>query len=366
MNNRQLAATLLTLFLVGCGASPTNTPAPLSNFGATSPTSPAATAATDTTTPSADETAPDETAPDESDPGLAGEDASGSDSGADPDAEPSPAPSADPVIPIMDNGASGGGGDQVLPLKNSIFKDWQATGIVSVDGQIYLAASDRTGLSRRGSVLTLDAKGKWKDIGDTWLGLKHPLNNTVRGVAADSNGNLLIIEASGKLGQVTTSPKPKIKTVSTGQSGLLDVVCYSNSFYVSMGNQIRKMSPDLATSESIAANLSLTGGMGVDKDGNFYSVATGQIVKITKDGVTSIVLDNVMNAVDVAIAKDGRMIVLLNNGIAVYDATGQKLKDIGGGQIGTGAAVYVDSTNTIYVADTGKDRKSSQVLTFSL
>lgn len=364
MGNRQLAATLLTLFLVGCGTAPSNQPAPVSNFSTTDPTG--------TLAQTPDTTTADPTYADDTDPSLDPAADPAADPSLDPsldptaDPSPSPSPSADPVIPIMDNSAAGGGGDQVIPLKNSIFKDWQATGIVAVDGQIYIAASDRTGLSRRGSALTLDAKGSWKDIGDKLLGLTHPLNSTVRGIAADTSGNLLVVEASGKVGLVTTSPKPSIKAVSTGQSGVLDVVCYSNSFFISTGTQIRKMSPDLATSESIAANLSLTGGMGVDKDGNFYCVATGQIVKIDQDGVSSVVLDNVMNAVDVAIAKDGRMVVLMNNGISVYDASGQKLKDIGGGEIGTGAAIYVDASNTIYVADTGKDRKSSQILTYSL
>jgi hypothetical protein len=360
MGTRQLAATLLTLFLVGCGAPPTNPPAPLSNFGAPA-------SAGTTTTETSTEPDPDLTAPDEADPGA---DELGSDGASEPDAEPSPTPSAsasdEAAVPIMDTGSAGGAGDQVLPLKNGIFKDWQASGIVAVDGQIYIAASDRTGLSRRGSVLTLDAKGKWKDIGDAWLGLKHPLNNTVRGVAADSSGTLLAIEASGKLGQITTAPKPKIKTVSTGLSGLLDVVCYSNTFYISTGNQIRKMSPDLSTSESVAVNLSLTGGMGVDKAGNFYAVSTGQIVKVTQDGTKSVILDGVMNAIDVAVDKAGRLVVLLSDGIAVYSPTGEKLKDIGGGQFDTAAAIYVDSSNTVYVADTGRNRKTSQVLTFGL
>jgi hypothetical protein len=360
MGTRQLAATLLTLFLVGCGAAPTNTPAPLSNFDTQAPAT------------GGDTTRTDETLPDEMDPDVTGDDTtSGEDTDDfDPNAEPSPEPSAspsdEPVVPIMDGGGSNGGGDQVIPLKNGIFKDWQATGIVAVDGQIYITASDRTGMSRRGSVLTQDAKGNWKDIGDTWLGLKHPLNNTVRGIAANSSGELVAVEASGKLGQITTAPKPKIKTVSTGQSGLLDVVCYSNSYYISTGTQIRKLSPDLTTSEALAVNLSLTGGMGIDKGGNFYSVATGQIVKVTPDGTKSVAIDNVMNAVDVAVAKDGRLVVLLTDGIAVYSATGEKLKDIGAGQVGTGSSIYVDSTNTIYVADTGKNRKTSQILTFGL
>jgi hypothetical protein len=360
MGTRQLAATLLTLFLVGCGAAPANTPAPLSNFDTSAP------ATGDTT--KVDDMDPDATGdyPEEGDLPEDGDTAAGEDPDAEPSPEPSANPSDEPVVPIMDGGGGGGAGDQVLPLKNGIFKDWQATGIVAVDGKIYITASDRTGMSRRGSVLTQDAKGNWKDIGDTWLGLKHPLNNTVRGIAADSNGDMVAVEAAGKLGQLTMAPKPKIKTVSTGLSGLLDVVCYSNTFYISTGNQIRKLSPDLATSESLAVNLSLTGGMGVDKNGNFYSVATGQIVKITPDGTKSVTIDNVMNAVDVAVTKDGRLVVLLTDGIAVYDASGEKLKDIGAGQVSTGSSIYVDSTNTIYVADTGKNRKTSQILTFNL
>jgi hypothetical protein len=357
MGNRQLAATLLTLFLVGCGAPPANSPAPLSNFNATSPQAPAAYAPEDPAVATGDDTAPEEDAE------VTGDETTPSDIGASP--SPSPSPSPESVIPIMDGGNSGAG-DQVIPLKNGLLSDWQAAGIVAVDGQIYVAASDRTGMSRRGTVLTQNAKGKWQDIGDTLLGLKHPLNNTVRGIAADSSGTMVVVEASGQLGKITTAPKPKITTVSTGQSGLLDVVCYSNTFYISLGNQIRKLSPDMATSETVAANLSLTGGMGVDKDGNFYAVSTGQIHKITKDGTKSVVIDNVMNAVDVAVDKTGRLIVLLTNGIAVYDASGQKIKDIGGGQITTGSAIFVDSSNTAYVSDLGKDRKSSQILTFGL
>ena len=105
--------------------------------------------------------------------------------------------------------------------------------------------------------------------------------------------------------------------------------------------------------------------MGADKAGNFYAVASGQILKITKTGQSSVAIDNVPSAVDVAIDKNGRILVLMVDGISIFDAQGQKLKDLANGQIVTGAAIYVDNS-TIYVADTGNSRKNSQVLTFTL
>lgn len=355
MVKRPIAGVLLALFVTGCGGGAVNQPGPISNVqpvdGGTLTPVDADDEDEDTLDPG--DTDPEPTAP-------------GDEAPADGEAPDDETADPDPTLPSV---GGGGGGDDVIPLKNSMFSDWQATGITVSSGQIYITASDRLGVSQKGTILTWTGD-KWQDVGASRIAvpllnkvsLGHKLNNTVRGIAADGMGNVAAIEAAGHIGYLAGG---KLKEIVGGPSGLLDVVATNNVFYVSLGNQIRRMSADMTSSDAIVSHLTLTGGMGTDRQGNFYAINQGSVVKITLAGEVTPVVGYVSNPVDVAVTSKGHVLVLTSTTIEEFDAAGQPVRSFGAGQIINGAAITVDEHDRIYVADSGKSKKDSQVLAFA-
>lgn len=357
MVKRPIAGVLLALFITGCGGGAVNQPGPINNLqpvdaGALTP------AAGD----DEDEDYDDYEDEDTLDPGDTDADP------ADGDEVPASDEPADPAL-TMPSVGGGGGGDDVIPLKNSMFSDWQATGITVSSGQVYITASDRLGVSKKGTILTWTGD-KWQDVGASRIAvpllnkvsLGHKLNNTVRGIAADGMGNVAAVEAAGHIGYLAGG---KLKEIVGGPSGLLDVVAANNVFYVSLGNQIRRMAADMASSDAIVSNLTLTGGMGTDRQGNFYAINQGSVVKITLAGEVTPIVGYVPNPVDVAVTSKGHVLVLTSTAIEEFDAAGQPVRSFGAGQIINGAAITVDESDRIYVADSGTSKKDSQVLAFA-
>lgn len=251
---------------------------------------------------------------------------------------------------------------QLAPSKNQ----WQGVGVASNGTDIIISAFDISGFFKKGTVITMNANtGRdWKNIGSQWLGTKHPMDATVKGIAVDGGGKMYAIDNNKYIYSLTKTSA--VLKVDAGISGGLDITTVSDGLVVSTSTGLKKFPySTLNTGSEFAAGVVPTGGLCTDKEGNIYVVAGSSIKKITSTGTASDFVTDISNGVDVAVNDKGRVFVLTKDGIVMYDDKGKKLNVFGQGDFALPSAIAAYGTD-LYVADTGSSYKDSQVIKYSI
>jgi len=239
---------------------------------------------------------------------------------------------------------------------------WQAKGIAVNGGTIYVTASDSNGLSKKGTVIKMNASdGKnWKDLASSFLGMRHPMDSTVTGLAI-SGGTILAGDSTAKM-YVVDASKGSVKTVKN--AGGLDVAAAAGSFFIANGTVERTDAG--ASSRNPIPNVSVTGGIGADAMGNVYAVSGNTIKKVDVNSqVTDIITTDLVAPIDVAIDnRNGDIYVLEQAMIKRFSTNGQLLSQFSNGS-SKPVGIAVDETGCLYVADSGTSKADSKVVKFS-
>ncbi|GIW22806.1 MAG: hypothetical protein KatS3mg068_1813 [Candidatus Sericytochromatia bacterium] len=133
-----------------------------------------------------------------------------------------------PVVQAQPNTQMG-----VFKVDQDTLNDWQAKGIAVSGGTIYVSASDTSGLMKKGTVIKMnssDGKG-WKNLASSFLGLRHPMDSTVTGLAI-SGGTIVAGDTNGKVYTIDAS-KGSVKTIKG--AGAIDVASGGGNFYLANG-----------------------------------------------------------------------------------------------------------------------------------
>jgi hypothetical protein len=262
-----------------------------------------------------------------------------------------------PVIQAQPNTQMG-----TFKVDQDTLNDWQARGLAVSGGIIYVSAADTSGLMKKGTVIRMnssDGKG-WKNLASSFLGLRHPMDSTVTGlaisgstiVAGDTNGKVYIVDAS----------KGGVKTVKG--SGALDVASGSGTFYLSNGMVER--ADNSVSSRSPFGSLSASGGIGADAQGNVYAISGNVVKKGDINGqVTDVITTDINGGIDVAVDnRNGDIYVLEASMIKRFNSNGQLLSQFPNGAT-KAVSIAIDEMGYVYVADSGKDKKDSKIIKFS-
>ena len=285
---------------------------------------------------------------------------------------PSPSPSSSPTpMPSETPEFSTGGYTEAGNFKvdRDTFNEWQAIGVAVKGNTIYVAAADNkgllgTGLTKKGTVLQMDATSgqSWKDLAKGFLGLTHPIDETVKGLAVDKGNNLFAVDNTQLYSLL--SPKYSAKKAKIG-SGAIDIASEGSYLFVATSGELKKYSADLTGGSAVGSNLNFTGGICGDGKGNIYGVCGTVIKKIELNGNSTDVVTNIdYSAIDVAVDNAGNIFVLSEDGVLKY-TNGQLVAIFGEGSVTYGASIAVDDSNNVYVADTGTSYKDSKIVKYS-
>ena len=270
-------------------------------------------------------------------------------------------------IQFSNNGTGGSGlaNSQLKTFKvdQDFFNQWQAKGVTATAGVIYVAVSDGRNLFKKGSIISMDAEsGKsWKNIGSSWLGLRYPLDQTIRSVAANGT-NLVAIDSKGALYSVEN--KKKVKVVKSGPG--TDIAVGAGIIYIANGGSVERAESS-GEGRTVIPNLSVSGGIATDSKGNLFAIC-GSGVKMVEAGSinhsTDVITQSISNAIDLAVDdKNGFIYVLESNGIKRFTTTGVLVANFGSGAQRP-VSITTDELGNLYVADEGKDYKESKIVKF--
>lgn len=245
--------------------------------------------------------------------------------------------------------------------QDSFLNNWQAKGLDVSNGTIYVSAIDVRSLIKKGTVIQMSTSGEeWKDLAKTWLGLRHPLNSTARGIAMTSSGSLLVVDEKTGLFSIDSSGK-----VTSGEAdSALDIASASGTSWIYSVRGLEK-SDDTGSSRSPVSGVAASGGIGVDSQGNAYVPVQNTITKVSADGTPSAFIRDYLNSpTDVAIdPRNGDVFVLDSGEIKRYDKDGQFIVSFGSSALDP-VAIDLDEEGALYVADFARDQRSSQIIKF--
>lgn len=265
------------------------------------------------------------------------------------------------------NNGTGGSGVANTQLKTfnvdqDFLNQWQAKGIAASNGTVYVTVGDNTSLFKKGSIVRMDTdSGKnWKNIGSMWLGLRYPLDKTIKGIAINGT-NLVAIDSKGSYYNVENNKK--VKSYKTGPGN--DVAVGAGNVFILNGASVEK-ADSTGQGRSAIPNLTVSGGIGCDTQGNLYAVSGSGVKKVDNNlTVVDVVTQGVENGIDVAVDdKNGFIYVLENSQIKRFTTTGVLTATFGNGAI-KAVSIATDELGNVYVADEGKDHKTSKVIKFS-
>jgi hypothetical protein len=247
-------------------------------------------------------------------------------------------------------------------VDQATFNQWQARGIAVSSGTIYVSVADTNGLSKKGSIVKMNSSdGKsWKDLTSSLMGLRHPLDATVTGLAV-SGGSIIAVDSASKVYSVDAS-SGDVKVIKT--AGGTDVAAGGGSVFIANGSV--EKSDTSASSRVPIMGLTASGGVGSDNMGNVYAVSGNTIKKADIQGqVMDIVTTNLSGAIDVAAdSRNGDIYVLESSMIKRFNANGQLMASFANGAT-KAIGIAVDESGAVYVADAGSNNKDSKVNKFA-
>jgi hypothetical protein len=240
---------------------------------------------------------------------------------------------------------------------------WQPTGVVVDGGNLYVSAIDVSSLVRKGTVIKMNAQTgeEWKNLASTWLGLRHPLNSTTRGLAMTNAGLLLVTDKTKDVFSV--DPNSGAVTRTDADSAI-DVASGNGVVWFSSVRGLEK-SDSSGSSRSLISGVAASGGIGADKEGNAYVPVRNSIQKVTPDGnVTPLITQYLNSPLDVAIdPRNGDIYILDSGEIKRFDKDGQFIVNFSSAAL-TPSSIDLDDSGALYVADFGGDHRSAQIIKF--
>lgn len=245
--------------------------------------------------------------------------------------------------------------------QDSFLNQWQAKGLDVSNGTIFVSAIDVRSLVKKGTVISMTSTGEtWKNMGSTWLGLRHPLNATARGLAMTSSGSILVVDEKTALFSVDSAGKV---TKTEADSGI-DIASAAGTTWIYSVRGLEK-TDDSGSSRSLISGVSASGGVGVDSQGNAYVPTQNTIMKVTAAGAPAPFIRNYLNApTDVAVdARNGDVYVLDGGEIKRFDKNGEFVVSFGSSALDP-SAIDLDEEGNLYVADFARDSRSSQIIKF--
>lgn len=249
-------------------------------------------------------------------------------------------------------------------VDQSLLSDWQARGIAVSGGSIYIAATDSSGLSRKGTVLKMNATtGKdVKDLGSTLLGLRHPLDSTIQGVAM-AGGNLYAIDSSKGLFSIRTSGGEIKELKGTGG---MDIAGSNSGLFIAAGGFLER-SDMSGAARAPMQGIPASAGIGSDSRGGVYFVAGNRVGVIDPmNGMPrDVVSQGLMTPVDVAgDGRTGEIYVLEQTQVKRFSQAGQLM-----GSFAHNAAqpssIAIDESGNVYIADFGSSSGTSKIVKFA-
>jgi hypothetical protein len=282
-------------------------------------------------------------------------------------------PDLDIGSPYVPSGSSLGGGSSYIAEGNFLvdqdtFNQWQPVNLVSDGSNLYVAAVD-VKTPTKGTVIQMDTSGgAWKDLGKSFLstvtfgatGYKMP--KTIQGLTMDDSGSLIISDSQDQLFRMD-APKYSVTTVKAALASALDIVSIGSNVYVATSTGIQKFDSSLSAGSAFGS-VTPSGGMGRDTEGNLYVVVGNAIQKIDSSGSVSEIVKDLTAPLDVTVDSQGNIFVLQSDSVKFFDKTGESQGSFGMGDFTAPKAIYA-AGGSVFVADSGADYKSSQIVKFS-
>lgn len=247
-------------------------------------------------------------------------------------------------------------------VDQDFLNQWQARGIDAHGGNLYISAIDIRNITRKGTVIKMNSQGEeWKDLAKAWLGMKHPLNSTARGIAATSSGALLVTDEKSSLFSID-SGTGKVQKIEADSA--LDIAAGGSNVWITSVRGLEKADSS-GSSRTLISGVAASGGVGADAEGNAYVCVSNTIVKVSTDGKATPLVKQYLNSpTDVATdSRNGDVYVLDGGEIKRFDKNGVFVVSFGSAALDPNS-IDLDEEGNLYVADFGRDHKSSQILKF--
>lgn len=247
-------------------------------------------------------------------------------------------------------------------VDQDFFNQWQPVGLAVSSGTLYVSAIDVGLVSRKGSIISMDASNGegWKNVTKKWLGLSYGLNSGTRGMAINGSGTIMVSNDKGGIYNVDPGAG-SIAKVEAG--GSLDIAAGGGKVYIhsARGLEVTDDSGEGAT----PTNVKSSGGIAADSEGNGYAPVQNTVQKVAADGtVTTLIKDYLNTPSDIAIdPRNGDIYVLDSGEIKRYDKNGEFVVNFPSGALDA-VAITCDEEGNLYVADFGRDQRSAQIIKY--
>jgi hypothetical protein len=247
-------------------------------------------------------------------------------------------------------------------VDQATFNQWQAKGIAVSSGTIYVTVADTSGLSKKGSIVKMNSSdGKnWKDLTSSLLGMRHPLDATVTGLAI-SGGTIIATDSTSQIYSVDAS-KGSVKVIKA--AGGTDVTAGAGNLFIANGSV--EKSDSSATTRTPIVGMTASGGVGSDNLGNVFAVSGNTIKKADSMGqVMDVVTTDLAGPIDVAVdSRNGDIYVLEASMVKRFTTNGQFAVSFSNGST-KAVSIATDEAGAVYVADAGNSNKDSKVIKFA-
>lgn len=269
------------------------------------------------------------------------------------------------------NNGTGGSGIANTQLKTFLvdqdyLNQWQAKNLAVVNGTVYVAAVDQKGwITQKGTIIRMDSdEGKnWTDLGGKWLKTRHPMDKSVQGVGVTSS-NLVAVDTQGSVYNIESGKS----VVSYKTGGGTDIAIGAGNVYIVNGSNVEK-TDTTGQARTAVKNLTISGGICADGKGNLFAVSGKTIKKADFSSVTTTVTDVIKDGlntpVDVAVDDKNNLIYVLDgNDVKRFSSEGVLVSTFGTSCV-KAVGICVDEAGYLYVADEGKDYKTSKIVKFA-
>ena len=246
--------------------------------------------------------------------------------------------------------------------QDSLLNLWQPVGLAASGGTLYVSAIDSRSLVKKGTVLKMssaDGKG-WKNLASTWMGLRHPMNVSTRGLTLNSAGQAVVVDEKSGTFSVDTSNGTVTRTES---EGALDIASNGGKTFIYGPGGIAE-SDDTGASRTPVSGINASGGIAVDQKGRAYAPVQNTLMRIEAGKASVLIREYLNNPKDVAIDNRNGDIYILDSGeIKRFDKNGSFIVNFGSGALNP-VALCLDEEGFLYVADFGGDYRSAQIIRF--
>jgi hypothetical protein len=246
--------------------------------------------------------------------------------------------------------------------QDSFLNAWQGRGIAVSGGSIYIAAVDTRGLSKKGTIVKMDANtGKnWKNLGSSLLGLNHKMYDTLQGVAL-AGGNLFALDANKGMYSLSASGGNIKELKGTGG---MDLAGSNNGIFVAANGMLERS--DMSGMARAPINgIPALAGIGANSRGEVFFIANGRIGVLDLNGMPrDVIMQGLVNPLDVAgDGRTGDIYVLEQGGIKRFSMNGQLLSSFAH-NAAQPTSIAIDESGNVYVSDFGTSNKDSKILKF--